>query len=170
MITPKNFTRTVTSILTAYGKLSDKIQDVINFALEHYRETGNTVYISKLLAMATDGQRLRASDIKLIINFMREFTNISIKVDNNFEYKVTKKNKKDKAIFTKPDNSVTWYNFSKVSNAVSTFDIVQIAAALDSKYAKAKDNDKKKVVNQAQSEKFLKKLNVLIAEFQPATS
>ena len=81
-ITPKNFTRTVTSILTAYGKLSDKIQDVINFSLDHYCETGNTVYVSKLLAMATDGQRLRASDIKLIINFMREFTNISIKVDN----------------------------------------------------------------------------------------
>lgn len=169
-ITPKNFTRTVTSILTAYGKLSDKIQDVINFALDHYCETGNTVYVSKLLAMATDGQRLRASDIKLIINFIREFSNISIKVDNNFEYKVTKKSKKEAPVFNRPDASVTWYNFSKVSNAVSTFDIVQIASALESKYTKAKENEKKKVVNQTQSEKFLKKLNALVSEFQPATS
>jgi len=168
-ITSKNFTKTVTSILSAYGKLSDKIQDVIIFALTHYVETGNTVFVQKLLTMATTGQRLRASDIKLIITFIREFTNISIKVDNNFEYKVTKKSKKESPVFNKPDDSITWYNFSKVSNAISTFDLVQIAAALNDRYTKAKEDDKKKVTNQLQSEKFLTRLNSLVAEFQPAT-
>ena len=168
-ITSKNFTKTVTSILSAYGKLSDKIQDVIIFALDHYCETGNTVFVQKLLTMATTGQRLRASDIKLIIAFIREFTNISIKVDNNFEYKVTKKSKKESPVFNKPDDSITWYNFSKVSNAISTFDLVQIAAALNDRYTKAKEDDKKKVTNQLQSEKFLTRLNSLVAEFQPAT-
>ena len=48
-ITSKNFTKTVTSILSAYGKLSDKIQDVLIFALNHYCETGNTVFVQKLL-------------------------------------------------------------------------------------------------------------------------
>ena len=168
-ITSKNFTKTVTSILSAYGKLSDKIQDVIIFALTHYVETGNTVFVQKLLTMATTGQRLRASDIKLIIAFIREFTNISIKVDNNFEYKVTKKSKKESPVFNKPDDSITWYNFSKVSNAISTFDLVQIAAALNDRYTKAKEDDKKKVTNQLQSEKFLTRLNSLVAEFQPAT-
>ena len=169
-VTKSNFNRLLNSVFDAYGKLSDKIQALIEFALNHYVETGNTVYIATMLNSDTEGQRLRAADIKLIIAFMREFSNLSIKVDNNFKYVVSKKSKKESPIFNKPDDSITWYNFSKIPNALSTFDIVQIAAALDSKYAKAKENENKKVVNQTQSEKFLKKLNALVSEFQPATS
>jgi hypothetical protein len=81
---------------------------------------------------------------------------------------LTKQGKKGAVpVFNRPDNSVTWYNFDEVNQAVSTFDLVQIVSTLRKKYKSAKENDKKKVINTVQSEKILQEIDSLLLQLNP---
>lgn len=146
MINKSNFSSKLSNMFNSYTKLSDTIQDLLIFALVTFADSGNTVYVERLLNGATNGKRLRANDIKLIIKYVRKFSNIKIEANKDLDgYKLTKQGKKgDAPVFNRPDDSVTWYNLEEVNQAVSTFDLVQIVSTLRKKYKSAKENDKKK--------------------------
>tara|TARA_R110000850_G_C9766226_1_gene446918 strand:+ start:199 stop:675 length:477 start_codon:yes stop_codon:yes gene_type:complete len=156
-------------MFNSYTKLSDTIQDLLIFALVTFADSGNTVYVERLLNGATNGKRLRANDIKLIIKYVRKFSNIKIEANKDLDgYKLTKQGKKgDAPVFNRPDDSVTWYNLEEVNQAVSTFDLVQIVSTLRKKYKSAKENDKKKVINTVQSEKILQEIDSLLLQLNP---
>ena len=169
MINKSNFSSKLSNMFNSYTKLSDTIQDLLIFALVTFADSGNTVYVERLLNGATNGKRLRANDIKLIIKYVRKFSNIKIEANKDLDgYKLTKQGKKgDAPVFNRPDDSVTWYNFDEVNQAVSTFDLVQIVSTLRKKYKSAKENDKKKVINTVQSEKILQEIDSLLLQLNP---
>ena len=169
MINKSNFSSKLSNRFNSYTKLSDTIQDLLIFALSHFAETGNANYAERILNGATDGKRLRANDIKLIIKYVRKFSSIKIEANKDLDgYKLTKQGKKGAApVFNRPDDSVTWYNFDEVNQAVSTFDLVQIVSTLRKKYKSAKENDKKKVINTVQSEKILQEIDSLLLQLNP---
>ena len=117
MINKSNFSSKLSNMFNSYTKLSDTIQDLLIFALVTFADSGNTVYVERLL--------------------------------------------------NRPDDSVTWYNFDEVNQAVSTFDLVQIVSTLRKKYKSAKENDKKKVINTVQSEKILQEIDSLLLQLNP---
>jgi hypothetical protein len=169
MINKSNFSSKLSNMFNSYTKLSDTIQDLLIFALVTFADSGNTVYVERLLNGATNGKRLRANDIKLIIKYVRKFSNIKIEANKDLDgYKLTKQGKKgDAPVFNRPDDSVTWYNLEEVNQAVSTFDLVQIVSTLRKKYKSAKENDKKKVINTVQSEKILQEIDSLLLQLNP---
>ena len=172
MITKGNFSRTLSNMFNSYTKLSDTIQDLLVFGLVSFADSGNTVYVERLLNGATNGKRLRANDIKLIIKYVRKFSNIKIQANKDLDgYKLTKQGKKgDAPVFNRPDDTITWYNFDEVNQAVSTFDLVQIVSTLRKKYTSAKENENKRVVNTVKSEKILKQIDSLLLELNPQQS
>ena len=169
MINKSNFNSKLSTMFNSYTKLADTIQDLLIFGLVTFADSGNTVYVERLLNGATNGKRLRANDIKLIIKYVRKFSNIKIEANKELDgYKLTKQGKKgDAPVFNRPDDSVTWYNFDEVNQAVSTFDLVQIVSTLRKKYKSAKENDKKKVINTVQSEKILQEIDSLLLQLNP---
>jgi len=169
MINKSNFNSKLSTMFNSYTKLADTIQDLLIFGLVTFADSGNTVYVERLLNGATNGKRLRANDIKLIIKYVRKFSNIKIEANKELDgYKLTKQGKKgDAPVFNRPDDSVTWYNFDEVNQAVSTFDLVQIVSTLRKKYKSAKENDKKKVINTVQSEKILQQIDSLLLQLNP---
>lgn len=169
MINKSNFSSKLSNMFNSYTKLSDTIQDLLIFGLVTFADSGNTVYVERLLNGATNGKRLRANDIKLIIKYVRKFSNVKIVANETLDgYKLTKQGKKgDAPVFNRPDDSVTWYNFDEVNQAVSTFDLVQIVSTLRKKYKSAKENDKKKVINTIQSEKILQQIDSLLLQLNP---
>ena len=169
MINKSNFSSKLSNMFNSYTKLSDTIQDLLIFGLVTFADSGNTVYVERLLNGATNGKRLRANDIKLIIKYVRKFSNVKIVANETLDgYKLTKQGKKgDAPVFNRPDDSVTWYNFDEVNQAVSTFDLVQIVSTLRKKYKSAKENDKKKVINTVQSEKILQEIDSLLLQLNP---
>ena len=169
MINKSNFSSKLSNMFNSYTKLSDTIQDLLIFGLVTFADSGNTVYVERLLNGATNGKRLRANDIKLIIKYVRKFSNVKIVANETLDgYKLTKQGKKgDAPVFNRPDDSVTWYNFDEVNQAVSTFDLVQIVSTLRKKYKIAKENDKKKVINTVQSEKILQEIDSLLLQLNP---
>lgn len=169
MINKSNFNSKLSTMFNSYTKLSDTIQDLLIFGLVTFADSGNTVYVERLLNGATNGKRLRANDIKLIIKYVRKFSNIKIEANKDLDgYKLTKQGKKgDAPVFNRPDDSVTWYNLEEVNQAVSTFDLVQIVSTLRKKYKNAKENDNKKVINTVQSEKILQQIDSLLLQLNP---
>ena len=168
-ITKGNFSSKLSAMFNSYTKLSDNIQYLLVFGLVTFADSGNTVYVERLLNGATNGKRLRANDIKLIINYVRKFSNIKIVANETLDgYKLTKQGKKgDAPVFNRPDDTVTWYNLEEVNQAVSTFDLVQIVSTLRKKYDNAKENDNKRVINTVKSDKILKQIDSLLLELNP---
>lgn len=165
-ITTKNFKTVLSSTFTKIAALNDDIQTLIVFALSHFEMHQDASLIAIILNTATDGQRLKANDIKLIIKFVRAHSNVKIAVENDLKtYAATKSGKKGtKAVFTQPENGATWYNFEPINQAISTFDLVQIASQLRKRFDDANESATKNVANKAQSKKLLTRIDAILAD------
>lgn len=162
-VTSKTFNRVLNSTLKSYQNVSDKIQALLIFSLEHFAENGNAIYIATLLNAANEGGRVRKTDMRMIIKFIKAHSNVKITVDNNFtEYKASKQ-KGNKATFTAPADGVTWYNFDNQADKAAEFDLLKIVGQLQSRLDKAENDANVRVLNKTASKKLLNKIKSELA-------
>ena len=169
-ITAQNFKTILNSTFTKISKLNDDIQELIMFALQHFVDHQDATLVATILNTATDGQRLKANDIKLIIKFIRAHSNVKIAVASDLKtYEATKSGKKGtKATMTKPANGIAWYNFDPTAQAISTFDLVQIASQLRKRFDSANEDPAKTVTNKEVSKKLLTRIDAILADLVTA--
>tara|TARA_R100001594_G_scaffold72587_1_gene107164 strand:- start:2924 stop:3442 length:519 start_codon:yes stop_codon:yes gene_type:complete len=161
--TNKTFTRILNSTLKSYQNVSDNLQALIVFALAHFANNGNACYVAQLLNAANEGGRVRKTDMRMIIKFIKAHSNVQITVDNNFtEYKVSKQKGK-KATFTAPVDGVTWYNFDTEADKAAEFDLLKILGQLGKRLEKAENDPNIRVISKTASKKMLNKIKSELA-------
>ena len=163
-----NFKTKLTSVFKRVQTIREDMQDLLIFALDYFVETGNTVYVAMILNEATSGQRLSSANISQLRSYVKDFSNIKIKANNdNSGYVLTKK-KKEAPIFNKPSN-LPWYEYKRPQQALKQYDLVQVVVALRSKYDNAAESDRG-VKNKIVSDKILTKIDSIINELNLAPS
>lgn len=127
----KQFTSKLSNVIRSAKNIRENVQSLIIAALEHYRDSGDTVYLSQLVNGIVG---VKALPTRAITDYIREYANVAWVSDKAKDGQIVKRYKKaskdEPVTVTMPE--MPWYDHesNKGSNSVRTVSAFNRAANL----------------------------------------